>query len=82
MIAGVTTSTVVSVTSMVGLGLVTAVTLIAVLNWLGLLTARVLLSASPTGSTQHINRFLSVGIIPFTIVFIVIFSVKLVEILG
>jgi riboflavin transporter FmnP len=82
MVVTVTTTTVTTITSIVALGLVGTVTLLATLNWLSLLVTRVLASATDISPVQRIARSSVIGILPFTVVFIIIFSVKLAEILG
>ena len=82
MIASITTSTITTISSMVNPGLVAALSLVVVLCWLGLLSTRVLASSSGSGPAQRVATFLNVGILPLTIVFLVILAVKTAAILS
>ncbi len=82
MVITITTSTITTITSMVALGVIAGTSLAVVLSWIGLLGTRVLASATRSGSAQRISTFITVGILPLTIVFLVILSMKVAGVLS
>ena len=82
MIVSITTSTITTITSLGASGLIAGLSLMVVLCWIGLLSTRVLASSTHSGSGQRIATFLGVGILPLTMVFLVILAVKIAGVLS
>lgn len=78
----ITTVTVSTVTTMVAMGLTTVVTIAAVVSLLFFLIAKELTSAQGSGTSLRIAKFLSVGIVPLAMAFVVIVAVRIAEVLG
>ena len=76
-----TVTTISSVTTVVGMGLATALSAVATISLIAFLTTRELLSAGATHSSQRMGRFMSVGIIPLVLVFAAVVAVAIAEVL-
>ena len=80
MISTVTTSTVTTVTTMIGFGM--ALGLVAVIALIAFLGIRELATASEGGTQRLLAKSLDIGIVPLIIAFAMIIAMEMVEILG
>ena len=80
MVSTVTTSTITTVTTMIGFGVV--VGLVAVIALIGFLCAKELAASSENGRRRLLARSLDIGIVPLIIAFTMIVVMKVVEILA
>ncbi|MFC1938113.1 hypothetical protein ACFLVS_03270 [Chloroflexota bacterium] len=78
MISTVTTSTISTVTTTIGFGL--AIGIVAVIALLVFLYTRELAAASEKSRHKYLAKYLDIGIVPLLIAFIVIASMKIMEI--
>ena len=76
-----TITTISSVTAVAGIGLATALSAVATISLISFLTARELLSAGTTHSSQRAGRFMSVGIVPLLLVFAAVVAAAIAEVL-
>ncbi len=82
MITTITTSTITTVTTIAAMGLTAAVGVAAVVALIAFLTTKELASASLSPRSQLAGKALNVPIVPMLMVFAVIVTVKIVEVLG
>ncbi len=82
MISTVTISTISTVTTIAAMGLTVTVSVAAIVALIALLITRELAGATDSGSPQHLARFLSIGILPLILVFAVIVTAKIVQVLA
>ena len=82
MIITVTTSTVTTITTIAAMGLTAAFSITAIATLVGFLATKELASATHSSSPQRVAKFLSVGIIPLVMAFVVIVAIKFVELLA
>ena len=80
MISTVTTSTVTTITTMIGFGM--ALGLVAVLVLITLLAVRELATVSEGGSRRRLAKALDIGIVPLIIAFAMIVVMKVVAVLA
>ena len=80
MISTVTTSTVTTITTMIGFGM--ALGLVAVIVLIAFLVVRELATASESGRHRLLAKSLEIGIVPLIIAFVMIVAMKVVEILA
>ena len=80
MITTVITSTVTTVTTMAGFGVILG--LVAVIALVAFLCVKELTTASEKSSHRSLAKFLDIGIIPLTIAFAMIVIMKVVEVLA
>ena len=80
MISTVTTSTVTTITTMIGFGM--ALGLVAVIALIAFLGVRELAAASESSRHRLLAKSLEIGIAPLVIAFVMIVAMKVVEILA
>jgi len=80
MISTVTTSTVTTVTTMIGFGM--ALGLVAVITLIAFLGVRELATASRGGTQRLLAKSLDIGIVPLIIAFAMIIAMEMVKILA
>ncbi len=81
MITTVTTSTVTTVTTIAVMGLSAVISMVAVISLIIFLTTKELVSVSGSSTSLRVAKFLSVGIVPMIMAFVVIVVVKIIEML-
>ena len=81
MISTVTISTITTVTAIAAVGLTAAITIAAVIALTAFLTGRELAGATNSSTSRYIAKSLSIGIVPLTMVFVVIVALKVVALL-
>ena len=77
-----TVTTVTTVTTIAALGLTAAVSIAAVVLLVLFLTTKELAGASGSRFSLRIAKFVSVGILPLVMAFVVIVAMKIVEVLA
>jgi len=82
MITTITTSTVTTVTTIAAMGLTAAVSMIAVATLLGFLTTKELAGAMSSSVSQRLARYITIGVLPMVIVFVVVVAVKIFAVLA
>ena len=76
-----TVTTVTTVTTIAALGLTGVISIAAVVLLILFLTTKELAGASSRGFSLRIAKFISVGILPLVMAFVVIVAIKVVEVL-
>lgn len=79
MITTVTTTTVTTVTAIAAMGLTSVITGAAVAVLILFLATKELASARSSGTSLRVARFLSIGILPLAMTFMVTMAIKMVE---
>jgi hypothetical protein len=82
MITTVSTTTVTTVTAIAAMGLTAALSVVATLLLIFFLSIKELAAARGSGTALRFSKFISVGVVPFLIVFAVILIVQIVGILS
>jgi hypothetical protein len=78
MLVSINTIIFATITSGISSGLMETLSLVAVLGWLGLLIMRLLVSVNDSGTAQRFTASLNVGILPLSIVFLVILAMNII----
>lgn len=78
----ITTITTTTVTTVAAMGLAAGITIAAVICLILFLATKELAGASGTTSSRRVAKFLDVSIIPLAIVFAVVVTIKIVELLA
>ena len=81
MISTVTISTISTVTTVAAMGLTAAITVAAIISLIAFLISRELTRAHGSVACLSIARFLCIGIIPLTMAFTVIVTIKVFEVI-
>jgi hypothetical protein len=82
MVTTVSTTTVTTVTTIAAMGLTAAISIAAASILIFFLTTKELATARGSIFSSRLARFLSVGIVPLVMAFVVITAMKIVEILA
>jgi hypothetical protein len=82
MITTVSTTTVTTVTAIAAMGLTAALSVAATVLLLFFLSTKELAAAKSSGFSLRISRFLSIGIVPLLMTFVVIMAIQIVQILS